>query len=167
MLSRFAVFVFLQARAVCAVLAELGFGEIYVVGQEAEQLEIQIELLRKSHFGIKFKPLMFHELTIQSLSASIIINTVDLSQDKELLSDLSYFNFMKRDGYALDLNLLPYPNPLLEEAERAELRVLHPSLVAATWTHLWIEKLQIETSLKVEELHESWKNFLRENSPSV
>lgn len=155
------------ARTVASVFAEVGFGEIYVVGQSAEKLAIQMDILRRGHFGIQFRELLEDELTIQSLSSSIIVNTVDLTNDKTLLSDLSYFNFMKRDGYALDLNLLPYQNPLLEEAQRADLRVLHPYIVAASLTELWIQKLQIETPLKVEELRESWKSFLKEISPSV
>ncbi|HEX7676144.1 MAG TPA: hypothetical protein VF412_18350 [Bdellovibrio sp.] len=155
------------ARTVASVFAEVGFGEIYVVGQSAEKLSAQMEILKRGHFGIQFHQLLEDELTIQSLSSSIIVNTVDLTNDKTLLNDLSYFNFMKRDGYALDLNLLPFQNPLLEEAERADLRVLHPYIVSAFLTELWLEKLQMGTSLKVEELRESWKSFLKEISPSV
>ncbi|QDK37351.1 hypothetical protein [Bdellovibrio sp. NC01] len=155
------------ARVVASVFAELGFSEIYVVGEDAEQLAVQMDILRRAHFGIKFRDLLSEELTIQSLSAAIIVNTVDLSQNKELLNDLSYFNFMKVNGYALDLNLLPYHNSLLEEAERADLRVLHPALVAASLTEIWLQRLQVGASLKVEELRESWKKFLQEISPSV
>lgn len=156
-----------KARVVTSVLAQMGFGEIYVVGQDPISLSVQMQLLKRSHLGIHFQGMMADQLTILSVSAAIVINTVDISKDRELLSDLSYFNFMKRDGYALDLNLLPFVNPLLEEAERAELRVLHPSLVAAQLTLLWLEKLVPESRLKVEDLRESWKTFLKQISPSV
>lgn len=155
------------ARISSSVLSQVGFSEIYVVGKDALQLTHQVAQLRRNHLGIKFIPLMADQLTIQSTSAAIIVNTVNLVNDPELLSDLSYFNFMKRGGYALDLNLLPFVNPLLEEAEKAELRVLSPISVAAELTALWLDKLSIESSLKVEDLIESWKSFLSQISPSV
>ncbi|MDG0817526.1 Rossmann-fold NAD(P)-binding domain-containing protein [Bdellovibrio svalbardensis] len=154
-----------RARVVASVFAQIGFSEIYVVGEDKSRLAEQMEVLRRNHLGIKFHELLADELTIQSVSGSIIVNTLDVSQNKSLLSDLSYFNFLKRDGYVMDLNLMPYHNPLLEEAERAELRVLHPHLVAASLTHLWLEKLQLGASLKVEDLRESWKSFLKQISP--
>ncbi len=155
------------ARVVASVFAQIGFSEIYVVGEDESKLKEQMEILRRNHLGIKFHELMADELTIQAVSGSIIVNTLDVSQNKALLNDLSYFNFLKRDGYALDLNLIPYHNPLLEEAERAELRVLHPYLVSASLTQMWLEKLQLGASLKVEDLRESWKIFLKQISPSV
>lgn len=155
------------SRIVASVLAQVGFSEIYVVGEDAARLNEQMKILRRNHLGIKFHELRADELTIQTVSGSIIVNTLDVSANKALLSDLSYFNFLKTDGYALDLNLMPYHNPLLEEAERADLRVLHPYLVFASLTQLWLEKLQLGTSLKVEDLRESWKTFLKQISPSV
>ena len=156
-----------ESRVVAAVFSQVGFGEIYLVGEDKALLHDEVQHLRRSHFGINFVELPVEELTIQSVSASIIINTVDLSQDKVLLEDLSYFNFMKTNGYAMDLNLLPEHNLLLEEAARADLKILQPSSLAAEITYIWLQKLLGSSPLKVEELRESWKSFLKENSSSV
>lgn len=155
-----------EARVVASVLALMGISDVYLVG-EAEGLEEHQQSLMKSHLGIRFHILPIDELTMQAVSAGIVVNTVDLSGQQALLTDLSYFNYMKGTGYALDLNLVPLQNLLLEEAEKAELRVLHPALVAEALTRLWLERLLPDHNLSNEEIRESWTRFLKENSSSV
>ncbi len=150
------------ARVVSAVLVEMGIADIYLIG-DVEKLQLQKDILTRSQLGIRFHILPMEDLTLQSVSAGIVVNVVDLSQQKSLLTDLSYFNFMKGTGYALDLNLFPTHNLLLEEAERADLRVLHPVLVAEVLTSLWLERLKVATEVSKQEIHESWKQFLQEN----
>lgn len=155
-----------EARVAVSVLALMGVSEVYLVG-EAAGLEVHEQMLLKSHLGIRFHTLPNDELTMQAVSAGIVVNTVDLAGQQALLTDLSYFNYMKGTGYALDLNLLPLQNLLLEEAEKAELRVLHPILVAEALTRLWLERLHPQHGLSTEEIRESWTRFLKENSSSV
>lgn len=155
-----------EARVVVSVLALMGVGDIYLVG-EREGLEEYRDSLRQSHFGIRFHVLPIDELTMQAVSAGIAVNTVDLSRQEALLTDLSYFNYMKGTGYVLDLNLSPLENLLLEEAEKADLRVLHPVLVAEALTRLWLDRLRPDHGLNRKELHDSWIQFLKQNSSSV
>ncbi|AFY01193.1 hypothetical protein [Bdellovibrio bacteriovorus] len=155
-----------EARVVASVLALMGISDIYLVGESAGLEEHQQALMR-SHLGIHFHILPIDELTMQAVSAGIVVNTVDLSGQQALLTDLSYFNYMKGTGYALDLNLLSLQNLLLEEAEKAELRVLHPVLVAEALTRLWLERLRPEHNLSHEDIRESWTRFLKQNSSSV
>lgn len=153
-----------EARIVSSVLAEMGITDIYLVG-DAERLKPQKDILSRSQLGIRFHVLPPEDLTLQAVSAGVVINTVDLSTQKSLLTDLSYFNFMKQAGYALDLNILPEQNLLLEEAEKAELRVLHPVLVAVLLTRLWLDRLQVGEELSNEDIRESWMQFLKQSSP--
>ncbi|WII72011.1 hypothetical protein QJS83_16230 [Bdellovibrio sp. 22V] len=155
-----------EARAAAFVVAQMGCSEIFLVGETA-RLQRQQEILSHSQIGIRFTILPPEELTMQAVSAGLIVNSVDLSKQKSLLTDLSYFNFMKRSGYALDLNLLPAQNLLLEEAEKAELKVLHPVSIATAITQLWMKRLQVNDFQSLEEIRESWIHFLKENSPSV
>ncbi|UXR64019.1 hypothetical protein EZJ49_13190 [Bdellovibrio bacteriovorus] len=155
-----------EARVVASVLALMGVGDIYLVG-EREGLDEHQQALQRSHLGIRFHALPTDELTMQAVSAGIVVNTVDLSTQQALLTDLSYFNYMNGKGYALDLNLLPLQNLLLEEAEKADLRVLHPVLVAEALTLLWLQRLKPDHDLSMEEIRESWTRFLKQNSSSV
>lgn len=147
------------ARVATSVLAEMGITEIFLVGRQPALAQHEAEL-KKSFFGIRFNVLPLEELTMQSVSAGIIINTVDLKEHKDLLTDLSYFNFMKNDGYVMDFNLHIENHQLLEEAERADLRVLAPSQVYSALTLLWLERLRLNHNFSIEDLEKRWKGFL-------
>ncbi len=69
---------------------------------------------------------------------------------------------MKRSGYVLDLSVVPTKNLFLEEATRAELRVLSPVLLAVTETRLWLDRLRVK-DISNEEIHSMWTEFLKEN----
>lgn len=153
-------------RVVASVLAEMGFVDIYLVGDLA-QLEEPQRVLSRSQLGIRFHKLAPEELTMQATSAAIVVNTTDLEKDKVLLTDLSYFNFMKQGGYALDLATDVQPNPLLEEAERADLRILSNEEVKRLMIRLCHEQMKVSDAISVEELVELWPAFLQENPPSV
>lgn len=155
-----------EARVAVSVLALMGVGDIYLVG-ERDGLEEYRNSLQQSHFGIRFHLLPVEELTMQAVSAGVVVNTVDLSGQEALLTDLSYFNYMKGTGYVLDLNLLPLDNLLLDEAQKADLRVLHPVLVAEALTRLWLDRLRPDHGLSRHDLRESWIQFLKQNSSSV
>lgn len=153
-------------RVAAAVIAEMGIAEIFLVGEPAD-LEIQKKILSRSQLGIVFHVLAPEELTMQATSAGIVVNTADLSSQKVLLTDLSYFNFMKQAGFALDLSLVTEPNPLLEEAERADLRILPYTLIMKTLTGLWLERLGASHLVTDQEIVQLWSDFLRENPSSV
>lgn len=153
-----------QSRVVVSVLADIGCSEFYLVG-DTEFLNLEKEFLLRRQLGIHIHILPPDELTMQALSAGIVINTQDLSQEKALLLDLSYFNFMKQGGYVLDLNLSGHENLLLEEAEKAGLKVLSPVSVVQVFTRLWLELLN--KTLSDEEIRESWFVFLKQISSSV
>lgn len=152
-----------DVRAVASVLADMGIVDIYLVGED-EPLLTQKSILERAHIGINFQIVETEDLTRQAISAGIIVNTLNLSERKSLLTDLSYFNFMKQSGFVLDLNLLPAHNLLLEEAAKADLRVLRPVLVAAAETRLWLERLKVGEKLSMEDLIATWEEFLKECS---
>lgn len=154
------------ARVAANVLAEVGVSEIYLVGESTEGEELRAELMR-ALLGIKLHSVVPEDLTVQAISAGIIINTVDLSDNEELMRDLTYFNFMRSDGYVLDFNLLPLQNPLLLEATKAELKTLTPQALYARVAKQWLDRLEAGSYLTLEDLRESWMQFLKENSSSV
>jgi shikimate dehydrogenase len=152
-----------EAMVSGAVLAHLGFRKIYFTGHDMAELKLKTELLKKNFFGIEFSTLDSGYLTAQTIGANIVVNTINIAEDKELLKDMSYFNYMKRRGFVVDLNLVPYHNPLLEEAQRAELRVVYPIPIAAEETYYCLKHLDLLGQLKVEDLCQSWERFLMEN----
>jgi|GEM_PF-1304843 hypothetical protein len=150
------------AMTMLAVLIHLGFSELYVVSEDEEQLRDVTSAVAKNYIGVKINPLPATELTMQALSASVVINTQDLSDKTSLLNDLSYFNFMKTSGLILDLQWVKGVSPLLDEAEKADLRIIPTSRLVGLLTNLWLERLQITPSIKVEEIESHWTEFLKQ-----
>lgn len=149
-----------EVRVIASLLTVMGLREIYLAG-EPDLLESQRALLNRAHFGIQFNITPLEDLTLQSVSAGIVVNTVDLSQQESVLTDLSYFNYMKKAGYVLDLNLHTSASPLIEEALKAELRGLGPELVLEALSQLWLEKMRPDHGMTAVEIHESWTRFLK------
>jgi hypothetical protein len=146
-----------KVRIAAAVIADLGFSEIYLVSEHEEELQQNMQVISRNYIGLQFHALMAHELTMQALNASLLINTVDLSQNSPLLNDLSYFNFMSHGGLVFDYNLEGYDNDsLLEEAQRAELRILPREDFACSLASLWMKNAGVELKSSSEELKALW-----------
>ncbi|WP_413561020.1 hypothetical protein [Bdellovibrio sp. HCB209] len=154
-------------RIAAAVCTELGYSEIYLIGENTVQLHREARLLSRGNLGIKFKVLPIEELTIQAVSASLIINTIHLPSESELLKDLSYFNFMNTGGYAFDCHLGNLHSELMEEAERAELKVLYPADLLQSLVRIVLEKLKQSDLVTSSDLQQWISDFKSENSPSV
>lgn len=153
------------ARVAATVLAEIGVAHIYLVG-DATKLRLVQSTLSRSQLGIQFYVLPKEALTLQAISAGVIVNASDLSAQSDLFTDLSYFNFMKTAGYAVDLDLFTQQNLLLEEAANAGLRVLPSQLILQKLTQLWLSRLGISEPSS-DELHQTWAEFLKQNPSSV
>ena len=150
------------AMTMMAVLIHMGFSEIYVVSEDEEALQSVTSAVSRNYIGVKINPLPATELTMQALSASVVINTVNLKEKVTLLNDLSYFNFMKTAGLILDLQWSQGVSPLLDEAEKADLRVIQTSRLVGLWTKLWFERMNVATSMKVEDVESHWNEFLKQ-----
>ncbi len=156
-----------MTRILASVLTQVGFADIYLIGSDSDDLAREQKYLSSTHLGIRFTQIPTSELTMQSVSAAVMINAMDLASDQDLMNDLSYFNFMKGEGYILDLNLENEDSPFIEEARNAELRVIEHLWIVTAMVQQWMEWLGWLPSIKVEEIEEAWLRFLRENSPSV
>lgn len=148
-----------MASAAVAVLTDMGYSEVYMTSEDDDKLKALIHIIRQSRIGVNIHSIAANELTMQSLSCSIVINTMAADQNKALQADLSYFNFMRSSGIVIDLNLLPLENTLLEESEKAGLRAIHPLEIMVKMTDAFLQRLG--QTMKVEEIHESWKIFLQ------
>ncbi|MFM6927683.1 MAG: hypothetical protein ACKOX6_04425 [Bdellovibrio sp.] len=156
-----------ELRVVSSVCALLGFAEVYLIGENSEVLAEDVRILSRGYFGVKFKVLPVEELTIQPVSGSLMINTVNMNQHENLLSDLSYFNFLKSTGYVLDCYLGHLQSPLLEEAEKAGLRVLQPASVLQSLVELCLDKIGMSEMYSPVELQSLIVKISKEISSSV
>lgn len=105
-----------MARMAAVVAAQLGFEKLVVVSSFAEQAQQFVENLKRLFFGLNVKILGENELTLQPNNGSLLLNTLSKEQNAVILEDLTYLNFLKKDGLVVDIPLDCEGNSLLDEA---------------------------------------------------
>jgi len=150
-----------QVRIILAILSELGISHIYLVGEEKKLVQ-EVISIQKTRLGLNLKIMKSDDLISQSLQAGLVINTLDFQKYPSVLADLSYFNFLKQGGYVVDLNLLPVKNLFLDEAVRADLRIIKPTDFWARKAQLFFTKLNIENQFSAEFLKLNLEEFLNQ-----
>lgn len=143
-------------RVIAGVALGLGFRRVYLVGEDEADLLEQKELLGRVFIGADVLTLPAHSLTLQTVGASLMVNTLPLQERPDLAADLAYFNFMRRGGLVLDLYGFGKEQPVLEEALRAGLRVIPAHLVSAGRDLALLQNLKIETASFETKYFEAW-----------
>lgn len=143
-----------MVRVAGAVLADMGYGIVYLVG-EGEALQNEKAILKRAQFGVQYQIVNPENLTLQAVSASLLVNTASLPEGDLFLNDLSYFNYMKPEGIVLDLNPVDEEKPLLKEAEDANLKTLSTETYIEFYLYHWLQKLEDSSfHLKFEEVQQ-------------
>lgn len=130
-------------RVAASVAFGLGYRRVYLVSEIESDMEEQKAILERVYIGAEVIALPIHELTLQTVGSSLLLNTFDLKAKPDLATDLAYFNFMKRGGVVLDLYESGEDRVLLTEAHRAGLRVIPAWKVWAARDRLMISALSI------------------------
>ncbi len=158
----------LKGRVLVSLLLSLGHRRVYLVGEDEDFVQAEVNFLKRFHVGTEILALSSHQLTLQTTKAAIMISTIKYADEHPILDDLVYFNFMKAGGVVLDLNFEKPKSLLLEEAERASLQTLPPTYLSAFYDFSLIQKIKTGMSFGFAEFEQSWNQFLAEkvqNSP--
>lgn len=158
-----------MGRVAASVMARLGFNQVSLVDEDSDKLNREVELLRRYLFGVQIDAVPAHTLTVQEKPGSLMLNTLYMQDDSTVLGDLSYFNFMKTGGVVVDVSECATHNRLLEEAERADLKILSGLEVQARLDADILMKLFPEQYITHEDYLESFSDILPslKNSSSV
>jgi hypothetical protein len=148
-------------RLLGSLVVSFGFSKIYLVGLSIEDLNEQRDRLKKNFVGIDWRPLEATQLTMQTVNATLLINSISLSENPGLMSDLAYFNFMKKQGLVVDLDVLPLESVLLEEAKGANLRVLSGFEVRAQQDFGFMQRLGLSSLITFDEFSGRWLEYLK------
>lgn len=148
-------------RIAAAVMVHLGFPEVYLISETDVLPQRVLDDLRTKFIGVKFHGLAAGAMTLQSVQGSLLINCVDLETNKDLEEDLSYFNFMKRDGLVLDLHLSGQISVLLEESRRALLRTVAPGDFFLKRNLAFLDTIGLGGEFQREDFAQSWSEFLK------
>ncbi len=149
-------------RLLASLVINFGFSKVFLVGLSMVDLQEQRDRLKKTFVGIDWRPLEASQLTMQTVGAAILINSMPLEANPALLNDLAYFNFMKNQGLVVDLNVFPLESALIEEAHRANLRVLSGFQVRAQQDYGFIHRLGLANLISFEDFSDKWLNYLKQ-----
>lgn len=158
-----------MGRVAATIMAHLGYSHVSLVDEDEDRLQSEVDLLRRYLFGVQVEAVPAHSLTVQEKPGSLMLNTLPLQDDSAVLGDLSYFNFMKTGGVVVDCSECTPYNSLLEEAERADLKILSGLEVQARVDAEMLKKLFPNEYITYEDYFESFSDNLQglKNSSSV
>ncbi|GIL17738.1 MAG: hypothetical protein BroJett040_14890 [Oligoflexia bacterium] len=149
-------------RMVLSVLVQIGYRKINLVADQIEMGEAIIRDARRQYFGVEFYLMKSEELTLQPNNGTILVNTIPLDSQREIIEDLSYLNFIFRNGLIMETNLLPLTHQLLDEATNMGLRVVTGAEVQGQADWVRLQRLGVDIGIGQNEYHRKWLAFLSE-----
>ncbi len=149
-----------EARIAAAVMADLGIKKIFIASDQNEKRSHLIKQLQRNFVGIEFVGVEAKSVIAQKVQCGFLINCLDLSDQEDLRGDLSYFNFMKSNGLVLDL-VQSNDFSLLEEADRASLRIIPSADVYLQRDLLFLKRNSLLNGFSESEFADSWSTFLK------
>ncbi len=106
------------------VAAGLGYSKILIVSENLEDLDQQVKILQSILVGIHLEKIPADLLTLQTMKCSLLLNSLNLTENPGLMGDIGYFNFMSTMGLIVDLPVQVPNDDLLTEADGAGLLIL-------------------------------------------
>lgn len=150
-----------QARLCMAVAIQMGFSKITVISENFEQAQEVVAQLQKLFFSLDFKILRETELTLQPNNGSLLLNTLPAESGGVVFEDLTYLNFLRKEGLVVDLPISAASNSLLEEAQHVGIRRLAGDEIWGFRDWLFLQALGVDVPTQGKYL-EAWISFLQE-----
>ena len=150
----------------CAAVAiQMGFRRIVMITSQSEEALANVQKFSRLYFDLKFQILGETELTSQPSNGSLLLNTLTPEEGGTIFDDLTYLNFLKKEGLVVDLPLSLQSNPLLEEADHVGVRYLAGQEIWGMRDWLFLSSLLAGEMPSPWSGHESnyleeWKKFL-------
>ena len=152
-----------MARLAAAVLIQLGFERLAIVSDSPELVKQELSFIQRKYFGIQIHFLSESEMTMQPNNGSIIINTISHDKESDILDDLPYLNYIKKQGLVVDLPFATGPNQLIDEAAHVGMRVLSGVTVRGMRDFLLLEQVAeaqaIQCPFELNDYMKQWTAF--------
>lgn len=156
------------ARSSIAAYAKLGFKKINITDRYTEKLQKFVQDMRRVFFGLNLQYTSLEKLTMLPGNHQVVINTTPLVESNTLLEELYYFNYMHKEGIAIDMTLVPVETPFISEAKAVNATTVSGYEIAAWSDTVWLEKtlnISIETRKYAQKLHEKLSQVEFDLSP--
>jgi shikimate 5-dehydrogenase len=146
-----------SARAALAACAKMGFKNFNITNKFDEQGLELIREMNANFFGLNLEFVPQHRLTLLPGTNCLLINTTPPDASNDLLPELYYFNFLKKNGVVVDLTVDPLYTQLVKEALEIKNYVIFGSELAAVSDSYWIKWV---TGREFD--HDEIKNYYRQ-----
>jgi shikimate 5-dehydrogenase len=151
-----------QARLCAVVAIRMGFQKIVLISENYEEAQKIVLELTKNFFSLDFRVLRETQLTLQPNNGSLLLNTLPADTGGIVFEDLTYLNFLRKDGLVVDLPFAPaIQNPLLEEATHVGVRRLAGTEIWGLRDFLFLQELGA-IQISATKYHDLWTAFLSE-----
>lgn len=151
----------IEAKIIAAVVTDLGYSTVYIIGTEHASSLQHLAHLKKKFIGVRFEYVPAEAMTASAEQGSLMVNCLDLSLLPDLQTNLSYFNFMQKNGLVVDLVLSEKPSFLMEEAGRANLRVVSAIDFYLLRDLLFLRRMGLDRLIQADDYAKSWGEFLK------
>jgi len=151
-----------MARAGVAALFRAGYRKFRILATDVEEAEGMLRDVSVKFFGIDVEIVPPEKIVLLAGVSSIFFNTLTEVQAPELVTEISYLNFLKRPGALIDATLCDKQTLLLKEATDSQIPTLDGWHLAARIDALWVE-WAFGTKIDIA----SYEKLLRENSTKI
>lgn len=128
-----------EARVAIAALSRAGFSHFNITSDNKEEADKMIASLKRKFFDSQFDFIDPESLILLPGSSGLVVNTLAWNPGNQLLCDLSYFNFLKRDGHVWDMTLLPPMTQFIKDASDVGIGVVRGYHIASWSDWFWVK----------------------------
>lgn len=97
------------------IATQLGFKKIKIVSNDLNIADTHLKDLQKHIFGTEISVVLQKNLSLLPSSCSLVMCGLDNHQQKDLVIDMSYLNFIKNTGVVVDIFMSQEKSPMTEE----------------------------------------------------
>ncbi|MGZ5279399.1 MAG: hypothetical protein ACXWC9_05630 [Pseudobdellovibrionaceae bacterium] len=100
---------------------------------------------------------------MQPNNGSLLLNTLQAESGGVVFEDLTYLNFLRKDGLVVDLPMNGQSNPLLEEAKHVGILQLSGGEIWGLRDFFFLQALAVSLP-SVSDYLKDWSQFLQEEN---
>lgn len=152
-----------MARIATQVVASWGVKRVNFVPESSEDMAPWLLHLHKQLFGLELNILDPQTLTLQPANCSLIVNTLKHDEHPDILNDIYYFNFLKKEGVVIDMITTSEPTQLIQESKRLDVRFVEGCELTYRADFAWFSHFQQDLRLersKQDELLQQYRVLL-------
>ncbi|MGE0632028.1 MAG: hypothetical protein AB7O96_06445, partial [Pseudobdellovibrionaceae bacterium] len=114
---------------------------------------------RAHFFGLELNIIDPQTVTLQPGNTSLLINTLEHKDFPDVLTDIYYFNFLRKEGAVIDMVPSAAPTQLIQESKRIGVNVVEGHEISFQEDQNWFLRFKPDLRLEKEKLPELLEKY--------